>query len=154
MRRFGALLPLLLCLAGCGAREISAARCKACSGARYSESDCERWASAAGCERWEFLPTVEGPCQSACRFEDCDRIPECGTTGPPADASSPRPDIDPCERNSNGLFSSCGACPDSCEEIKVKNVRGYACTCDEPCPCGLTCGTLTVAGEDFDDICN
>jgi hypothetical protein len=145
---------LLLGLVGCGAKEISAVRCKACSGEPYSTDDCEGWAAAAGCESWELLSFVDGPCKNACRFENCDRIPECGTMGPPQDASVPRPDVDLCQRNSNGLFSSCDVCPGSCKEIKVKSVRGKACTCDEPCPCGLTCGTLTVAGEKFDNICN
>jgi hypothetical protein len=71
-------------------------------------------------------------------------VPDTGTTDPAcADADS------------RGLFSSCDPCVDGdCDTIDVSGSVRYACGCTGGCPCGLACGSITIApGISVGDVC-
>ena len=147
-------IPLLLCLpllAGCESG-ITSASCHACANKSYSASDCAKWAAEAGCNKFEFLPTVESGCNNGCAFEDCDEKPQCIGGGLLPDAFVP--DLDPACAGEDGLFPNCDLCQGECNQVNINGAVSWTCACGAPCPCGFQCGSIPLpVGGTIGSVC-
>ncbi len=143
----------ILCLAGltthigCG-EPSGSAQCVACDDNEFTMDDCMLRAEDAECDTFALQATSQSGCTNACVFTNCRRSLSClDPVVPTVPLTGPQ-----CQ-TSNGLFTDCSLCPDSCSMVAANGTTAFTCSCFAACPCGFVCGTVNATTGATNNVC-